>query len=120
MINKHEKEINKIIEIGKNGICETDNLYYFLPNFPSLTGQELLFSNFDFFELSLDNIEYLIKGLHYIELEHRKETENEFGFGSPSKTSSLIYRVGRKDSERGQRLREWIANNGGNYYIRKI
>ncbi|MDD4358186.1 MAG: hypothetical protein PHY30_00020 [Candidatus Pacebacteria bacterium] len=90
-----------------------------MPNFPSLTGQELLFSNFDFSKLSLDNIEYLIKGLYYIELEYRKETENEFGFGSPSKTISFIHRIGRKDSERGQRLREWIANNGGNYYIGK-
>ncbi|MDD2392387.1 MAG: hypothetical protein PHU94_05595 [Bacilli bacterium] len=120
MINKHEKEIKKIIEIGKNGICGTSNLYYFLPGSPNLKGQELLFSNFDFFELSLDDTEYLIKGLHYIELEYRKETENEFGFGSPSKTYNLIRRISRKDSERGQRLREWIANNGGNYYIRKI
>ncbi|MCK9439519.1 hypothetical protein M0Q39_05675 [Patescibacteria group bacterium] len=122
LLKKAIKEIednNRIIEIGKGGICGLYDLYYFLPDFPSLKGQELLFLNFKPLELSLDDIEYLIKGLHYIELEYRKETGNEFGFGSPSKTYNLIHKISGKYPKKAEELRKWIANNGGNYYIKK-
>ena len=119
MINKHEREIKQIIEIGKSGICGIDSLHYFLPIFPELTGNEIVCFNFSFLGLSLDDIEYLVKGMHYIELEYRKRTGIEFGFGSPSKTNSLIYRISKIDIEKAKELQEWIANNGGNYYIEK-
>ncbi len=119
MLNKHEKEINKVIEIGKNGSCDTEDLHYFLPNFPGLKGSEIVCLNLSFLGLSLEDIEYLVKGLHYIELEYRKETGNEFGFGSPSKTYNLIHKISRRDSKKAKEMREWIANNGGNHYIKK-
>lgn len=80
---EYDEGIERIIEIGKSEICNINDLHYFLPDFPNLMGREVIFSNFKFSKFFLNNIEYIIKGLHYIELEYRKRIGDEFGFGSP-------------------------------------
>ena len=47
-------------------------------------------------------------------------TDNDFGFGSPSPTKKVIQVLEKKDKEQAHELHEWIAKNGGNYYIKPI
>ena len=114
-------DINRIIEIGKKLNLDKIEITDFLPNYPNLRGSEFIFSAKEYFHtpFKTEEFEFLIKGLHYIELKFRQLQGNEFGFGSPSQTTNLIHRLKKRDLERGEYLEEWISTNGGNYYITK-
>jgi hypothetical protein len=113
--------INKIIDIGKECNLDKIEITDFLPNYPNLRGSELIFSGRELSSthLKAEDLEFLIKGLHFIELKYREMIEREFGFGSPSQTTNLIHRLKKRDLERGENLEEWISTHGGNYYITK-
>ncbi|MCG7866476.1 MAG: hypothetical protein JAY74_08900 [Candidatus Thiodiazotropha taylori] len=108
--------IRDLIEIGLSN--KVIDLNYFLPNFPLLRGSE------DIFRISrananlyLDsNPDALIKGLHLIELEYKRQSSS-YGFGSPSPTFMLIETLVEIDYELAHKLYNWISNSGGNYYI---
>ena len=114
-------DINRIIEIGKKLNLDEIEITDFLPNYPNLRGSEFIFSAKVFLNtpFKTEEFEFLIKGLHYIELKFRALEEREFGFGSPSQTTNLIQRLKKRDLERGEYLEEWISTHGGNYYITK-
>ena len=57
--------------------------------------------------------------MHYIELKYREKTGNNFGFGSPSPTYKVIQALEKINKEKAIELKEWVAENGGNYYILK-
>jgi hypothetical protein len=113
--------INKIIEIGKECNLDKIEITDFLPNYPNFRGSEFIFSAKEFYHnpFKTEEFEFLIKGLHYIELKFRALEGREFGFGSPSRTCNLIHRLKKQDLERGEYLEEWISTHGGNYYIAK-
>ena len=58
-----------------------------------------------------------MKGLHYIELKFREINNNDFGFGSPSPTFKIIQALEKIDKEKATQLKDWVAENGGSYYI---
>jgi len=109
--------IKNIIEIGLSN--RKINLKDFLPNYPIIRGSEKIFTiSWANANIYLNfNPEGLIKGLHLIELEYRKLSNNDFGFGSPSPTFKLIQALVEINSELAHELYKWINNNGGNYYI---
>jgi hypothetical protein len=114
--------IEVIRKIGEIGVCNEDEFMLLLPNFPKLMGNEFLF-NVSWLELvkelkSPHDFEHFIKGLHIIELKYRKNTNNNFGFGSPSSTNRILNKFEKKDYELSQKIKEWIKENGGNYYIK--
>lgn len=125
-----EDFIKKAITIGKSGICSDDDLDYFLPNRPQLRGSEMIFtigwSNAkDFLLHTGEDCESFIKGLHYVELKyasvyHPHIHDQFFGFGSPSPTWKLINALEAKSSPMAGRLKNWISENGGNYYIEPL
>jgi hypothetical protein len=118
--------IDQIIKIGVRSSCNKDELMKFLPNFPKIHGGEAIFliqnkllkkqwSNLD--------LENLIKGLHCIELEYRRVTQYDIGFGSTSPAYHIIQKLdNHKSSERYKKLvqnsKAWIIDRGGNYYIK--
>jgi len=112
--------IQKIINIGENEKASGEQVRELLPDYPTLRGGE------DLFKIGWANAErYLgenfvdfVKGLHYVELQYRKMTDNDFGFGSPSPTEKVIQAIEKKDKGQADELRTWIAENGGNYYIK--
>ena len=109
--------IDHIINIGKGTLKPI--LHDFLPSYPVLHGSEAIF------QIGWENskqfintdIEYLIKGLHLIELEYMAITKHDFGFGSPSPTFKLIEALIEEDYVLAHKLFDWIAKNKGNYYI---
>lgn len=117
-----QEYINRIIEIGKKGECTSDELLYFLPNLPSLHGSEILFTlNKWKLPKNYRSIPYLVdmvKGLHLIEMSYKLFSKNDFGFGSPSKTEHLITYLETIDLTNAKELYNWVASNGGNYYIK--
>jgi hypothetical protein len=115
-----EESINKLLEIGNKGKCTEQELYYFLPNYPTLRGSEYVFTANGWERLSHNNfqIENFVKGLHYVELKYREMTNDDFGFGSPSRTHQIISRLEKTHPELALTLSKWIADNGGNYYIK--
>jgi hypothetical protein len=114
-------DIKRIIEIGKALNLDEIEITDFLPNYPNLRGSEFIFSAkvFSHTPFKTEEFEFLIMGLHFIELKFRALEGREFGFGSPSQTTNLINRLKKRDLERGEYLEEWISTNGGNYYITK-
>ncbi len=114
-------DINRIIAIGKALNLDEIEITDFLPNYPNLRGGEFIFSAKVFLNtpFKTEQLEFLIKGLHYIELKFRALEGREFGFGSPSQTTNLINRLKKRDLRRGEYLEEWISTNDGNYYITK-
>ena len=44
--------------------------------------------------------------------------KNDFGFGSPSRTYKIINGLKKRNPELALTLTKWIAENGGNYYIK--
>ena len=117
------KLINVVKNIGIVCICNEEELMLLLPNFPKLLGNEFLFS-VSWLELvkelkSPHDFEHFIKGLHIIELKYRETTNNNFGFGSPSSTFRILTNFEKKEYELSQKLKEWIKDNGGNYYIKE-
>lgn len=131
--------INKIIEIGKRGTCTDQELSYFLPNLPDVANKDLLhvlkneygistwhWTRRDILAIdavgnvqSLTNedeklvsfIVDLVKGIHIIEFKS--------GYGGSSTTTicNLFGTLIEKDANRFIDLYNWIASNGGNYYI---
>ena len=112
--------IQLITSIGKTGQASDDQVLMLLPSYPTLRGSEDLFKiGWANAERYLDeNFINFVKGLHFVELKYREMTSNDFGFGSPSPTERIIQFIEKKDKEHAQQLREWIAKNGGNYYIK--
>ncbi len=108
--------IYNLTSIGK--VLSNDNVVInlFLPNFPLIKGSEPIF------KINKVNtykgIEYLIKGIHLIEELYKKETKNNFGFGSPSPTFKLIEIYSKSNFTKATELEYWIAKNGGNYHIK--
>lgn len=116
--------IEVIRKIGENGGCNEEELMLLLPNFPKLLGSEFIF-RVKWKELitelkSNDEIIFFIKGLHLIENKYKDFTQNKFGFGSPSSTFRLIQDLGKRDFDLSQRIRLWIKENGGCYYIKGV
>lgn len=131
--------INRIIEIGKKGSCTDQEFSYFLQNLPDVGNKELLLTLREKYGidtshmtrrdiLSIDaekNIHSLtkadeelasfivdlIKGIHMIEFKS--------GYGGSSTTTicNLLGTLIEKDVKRFIDLYNWIASNGGNYYI---
>lgn len=111
--------INKIIEIGKKGSCTSENLSYFLPNLPHIANLRGLLS-IEQINRALGNntssgISHsaslfinFVKGCHLIEMKCG-------GFGSTSATHQMILRL--HDNNITKDLYNWIALNGGNYFI---
>jgi len=111
---------NSIISIGKT--FDIDNIFIevFLPNFPTLKGSEDIFkiNKANAYRYINKDVEYFVKGLHLIEELYKKETKNNFGFGSPSPTFKLIESYSKSNFSKAVELEYWIAKNGGNYYIK--
>jgi len=134
-----EKEyINKIIEIGKKESCTPQELNYFLKNLPDVGNRELRdtlrrgykintghIGRREFLTLEYKNkkqplsdaqkktISFLtdfIKGCHLIEIKHGS-------FGSTTNTYNLLGSLIEIDVNKAIDLYNWIASNGGNYYI---
>lgn len=114
--------VQKIKEIGSIGCCYEEDTKFFLPNFPSLGGGEFIFTIgwVNAKNYIDENVWDFVRGLHFIELKYREITNNNFGFGSPSPTEKIIRAVEKTDKEKAKEMREWIAQNGGNYYIPTI
>jgi len=130
--------INKIIEIGKKEFCTSQDLDYFLTNLPDvgnrelrdalqrdfkidtwhLTSDELFTFNRKINEQPLSdaqkkNISFLtnlIKGCHLIEIRYG-------GFGSTTNICNLFGSLIEADVNKAIDLHNWIAFNGGNWYI---
>ena len=131
--------INKILEIGKRGTCSDQQLSYFLPNLPDVANKDLLhilrseygistwhWTRRDILAIDDDGnkqslrdedkklvsfIVDLIKGIHLIMFKA--------GYGRASTTTicNLIGKLMEKDIEKFIDLYNWVAINGGNYYI---
>jgi hypothetical protein len=110
--------ITTIQDIGKRGYCSEEELRQFLPDYPTVHGSELIFkiAHHPSPEYLTSDIPSLVKGLHYIEIKHREN--NSFGFGSTSPAWHIIRKLYREPIPSNFKdLKEWIAFNGGNYYI---
>ena len=120
-MNGTNQLINLITEIGEREDCSDVELFTFLPNYPSLKGNEFIFaiSWTNAKAIPSKDIGNFVKGLHQIELKYRKVIKNDFGFGSPSSTAKVINALETDNFALAQELRKWISTNGGNYYIRR-
>jgi hypothetical protein len=113
-----KKTLEHIINIGKGE--SSIEISEFLPSYPTIRGSENIFKiNWRNSKglLHLDVIN-LVKGLHKIELEYRRISNNDFGFGSPSPTHKIIIGLRSQDIQLADELHNWINSNGGNYYIK--
>lgn len=119
-LKQMREEVGIIIKIGSSNICSEEELHYFLPSYPGLKGSEFIFTiswaNCKHY-LNKD-VENFVRGLHLIELKYRSMCNHDFGFGSPSPTYKVISGLAKRDNELANFLTEWIAENGGNYYIK--
>lgn len=116
------KTVIDIVEIGKSKSFEDVIVEDFVPDYPTPHGSELIFSFKKLREkhLNTEDLCYLIKGLHFIELKYRQQTKNDFGFGSPSQTSNLITTLNKRNENKAIEITNWIIENGGNYYYKII
>jgi len=119
-MNDTTQLINLVTEIGRKEDCSDVELFTFLPNYPSLKGNEFIFtiSWTNAKAIPSRDIVNFVKGLHHVEIKYRKVIKNDFGFGSPSSTAKVINALGTDNFMLAQELRKWISENGGNYYIR--
>lgn len=131
--------INKILEIGRRGTCTDQEFSYFLLNLPDVGNKNLLhvlrsdygistqhwtrreilaidaegdvqpLTNED--EKLVSFIVDLVKGIHIIEFK------SGYGCSSTTTICNLLGTLIEKDSNRFIDLYNWIASNGGNYYI---
>lgn len=108
---------HQILVVGQKGLCTSEELSFFLPDFPQIHGSELYFFVNEK-DVSVALIPDLIRGCHLIEMKYREDTEYENGFGSPSKTNYLINFLMKTDRNKAIDLYNWVAANGGNYYIK--
>ena len=114
------KQLKTLKKIGIQLFCSEEDFNYLTPNFPILKGNEFIISiswanTITFID---SEVEELIKGLHIVETLFKHKTNNDFGFGSPSPTFKIIQQINNKDQKLAIFLTQWIAHNGGNYYIR--
>lgn len=63
--------------------------------------------------LSINDLSSFIKGYHLFEKQF-----GDFGFGCPSISENLIDNLAKIDQEKSTELYNWIAEHGGNYYIK--
>lgn len=133
-----DEYINKIIEIGKKESCTPEELTYFLANLPNLGNKELNDILQRKYKINIGHItrrEFLaldhkvskqlpseeqkkrifflidfIKGCHLIEIKYG-------GFGSTTNIYNIIGALMVMDVNEAINLYNWIAFNGGNYYI---
>ena len=131
--------INKIIEIGKRGTCTDQELSYFSQNLPDVANKDFLrflrseygistqhWTRRDILAIETERptqplsdedkklvsfIVDLIRGIHLIMFKA--------GYGRASTTTicNLFGTLIEKDEEKFIDLYNWIATNGGNYYI---
>ena len=94
----------------------------FLPDYSTPHGSELIFSINKLQENNLNTVDlcFLIKGLHFIEVKYRQQTNYDFGFGSPSQTYNLITYLNKRNESKASEMINWIIENGGNYYYKKL
>lgn len=120
--NRHSDLVERTIQIGQNQTCSQEDLFLFLPHYPTLRGNEFLFSIGDgnAGRYLSKNVEAFIKGLHRIEMKYKEVSGSQFGFGSPSPTFKVISKLGKSNKPLADCLVEWVAANGGNYYIKPI
>jgi len=114
-------EIKHIIMIGKSGRIKVLDISCFLPCLPIVSGSESIFNVHWMDARKLSNIKVinLIKGLHKIEAKYKIVTNNSLGFGSPSRTFTILEGFAELDYDKSVELEFWIASNGGNYYIKE-
>lgn len=117
--NSHSWCVHQIVEVGQKGSCTSEELSFFLPNFPQTHGSELYFL-VDEKDVSSALLPDLIRGCHLIEMKYRNDTGYENGFGSPSPTNNLINFLRKTNKNSAEDLVKWIANNGGNYYVKPM
>lgn len=108
--------------IGERMLCLEEEFQVILPNYPTLRGSEFIFTiSWADAGMYIDSeVEYLVRGLHIVELLYRNKTQNDFGFGSPSPTYKIIKQLENKNKTLANELHHWIAANGGNYYIKPM
>lgn len=115
------EQIEIFKKVGKRLLCMEDEFQIILPNFPTLRGSEFIFTiGWANASKYIDSdVEYLVKGLHIIEILYRNKIQHDFGFGSPSPTFKIIQKLKETNEAQAIELTKWIANSGGNYYIQK-
>jgi hypothetical protein len=134
----YNEYINKIIEVGKKELCTSQDLDYFLANIPDVGNRELRntlqrdykintghITRREFLTLDykinkqplldaqkkiISFLTNLIKGCHLIEIRYG-------GFGSTTNICNLFASLIGADVNKAIDLYNWIAFNGGNYYI---
>lgn len=93
--------VGKILSVGQKGICTSEDLSFFFPNFPKTQGSE------PYFCVSEKNVSNallpdLILGCYLIEMKYREDTGCKNGFGNPSPTYrliSILKSIDRKNAE---------------------
>lgn len=119
--NMKTETLNLLSEIGKKESCTHEEFISFIPHFPSIGDSELITSingrEFGMKRTTNEDLYYMTKGYHIIEKHYREMLNDKMGFGSPSKVITLIDIVGKFDLEKAIELYDWVAFNGGNYYI---
>lgn len=122
IVKNHEikNQLNLVKEIGSRMFCTEAELKKILPNYPSLHGSEFIFtiSWANAIRYIDSDVDDFVKGLHVIEMLYKDKTKNEFGFGSLSPTYKIIQEIFKSDISHAEVLKKWIADNGGNYYIK--
>jgi len=135
----YNEYINKIIEIGKKELCTSQNLDYFLTDLPDVGNRKLRDTLRRDYKIStwhitrrgflalhhkinkqplsdaqkkiISFLTNLIKGCHLIEIRYG-------GFGSTTNICNLFASLIEVDVNKAIDLFNWIAFNGGNYYIK--
>lgn len=133
--------IDKLIEIGQKESCTDQELSYFLQNLPDVANKELLRALREEYKIDTSHmterelaridpviraqvltdadkmlvvfIVDLIKGIHIVMFQ------SGYGSGSTTTICNLFGTLIQKDKKTFIDLYNWIALNGGNYYIQK-
>jgi hypothetical protein len=122
MIIDNNNKIVLLKNIGRSLLCLEDEFQSLLPNFPTLRGCEFIFTIgwANAGRCINKDVDFFIKGLHVLEIMYRNKTQNDFGFGSPSPTYKILQKLKETNDSLAIELTNWIANSGGNYYIKKL
>jgi len=131
--------INKILAIGKRGVCTEQELSYFLQNLPDVANKELL--HFLRIEYGISTEHWSRVGLLYVDIDrptqplsdedkklisfivdlikgvHLIMFKAKVGRASTTTICNLFGTLIEKDLGAFIDLYNWIASNGGNYYI---
>ncbi len=115
--------INKDIKtIGRNCYCTESELREYLPSSHPFGGEYIFRIGHANAHRYIDSeVEYFIKGLHFIEMKYKElnsQSRDDYGFGSPSPTAKVIDALEKRDPKLAKKLRNWVYETGGNYYIR--